>query len=437
MVWFVESSGVAEAEHLAVESPGEGGQVLDALDRSRQVDEQVAAAAGLRNAGDAAMVDLVAEVLEDGSWQGWGIHSPTHWVGWKFGLTRGRARQVVTLARRLDELPHLAKTFGECRLSFEQAHCVARYCPIGFDDDVALFATHATMHQLKQTLSRYGFDAEAMPDADDAGEGAKKLKNRASKGFGDDGRYRLSLDVDAALGGGVDAAVEQAWARLKADVDLTDEVGLADAIVDCFSLSAAADPSDARKANNALMVHIDIDRLLESNTPGLVGRLHLGPVLDPSLAELLTCEANSQLVIRSHGRPINLGRSTAVIPRWLRRLVQARDGGCRFCGSIINLDVHHIVHWAHGGPTDEVNLVTLCSRHHHATHSNEFRIVGDPSLTDVAGMTGPDRLRFLNPHGVDIGRAPQPVPPDSPSSARYQPASGERLQPWAVWFNPN
>lgn len=401
---------------------------------AESVDERIALAAGLRNSGDAALVELVIDVLHDGSWEGWGINSPAHWVGWKFGVTSGRARQIVSTARRLPELPHLARLFKAGRLSFEQAHCVARYCPVGFDESVADFATFATMHQLRKTLRQYCFDAEAGPDPDDCDP--QEPTNRASKGFGDDGRYRLSLDVDAAIGAGVDAAIEQAWDRLRA-AGREPELLLADAVADCFTTSAAADPSASRKASNTLLMHIDLDRLAEAGIDGLLGQLHLGPILDRSSTELLSCDANAQMVIRLNGRPINLGRTTPVIPRWLRRLVQHRDGGCRFCGSIINLDVHHITHWSQGGPTDEINLITLCSRHHHAVHGGQFRIVGDPTNMGLAPGSAGDRLRFLNPHGVEIGPSQEPKPPDGTSSTRYEPATGERLQQWAVWLPPN
>lgn len=401
------------------------------------IDDRVANVAGLRNAGDAAMVELVAEVIANDLWEGSGINSPTHWVGWKFGLTRGRARQVVTIASRLDALPYLAKIFADGRLSFEQAHCVARYCPDGYDESVADFATYATMHQLRHTLSRYSFDAESRDDEQDG----KPSRNRVSKGFGDDKRYRLSLDVDAASGATIDAAIDQAWARFRSDHEAAGlpvaEINLADVVTECFAQSARGDRSESRRAANSVMVHIDVDRLLELGTDKILGRLHLGPVLDPALSELLTCDANAQLVIRKYGRPINIGRSSAVIPRWLRRIVQHRDGGCRFCGSTINLDVHHIIHWARGGLTDEINLVTLCSRHHHAVHADELRILGDPTLDDPNAVSGPNRLRFVNRHGVEIGPAQRPRPPNQLPGHRYAPATGERLQPWAVWFSPN
>ncbi len=40
----------------------------------------VALAAGVRNAADAVLVDLVIRALGEGLWEGHGIHTPTQWV---------------------------------------------------------------------------------------------------------------------------------------------------------------------------------------------------------------------------------------------------------------------------------------------------------------------------------------------------------------------
>jgi hypothetical protein len=41
-------------------------------------------------------------------------------------------------------------------------------------------------------------------------------------------------------------------------------------------------------------------------------------------------------------------------------------------------DVHHVQHWAHGGPTSCENGALLCERHHTAVHEGRFAIARDP-----------------------------------------------------------
>ena len=51
----------------------------------------VASAAGVRNAADAALVDLVVTALAEGWWEGWGIHTPVQWLMWRAGVSRSTA----------------------------------------------------------------------------------------------------------------------------------------------------------------------------------------------------------------------------------------------------------------------------------------------------------------------------------------------------------
>jgi len=53
----------------------------------------------------------------------------------------------------------------------------------------------------------------------------------------------------------------------------------------------------------------------------------------------------------------------------LREHVLRRDGWrCQLCGSMRNLEVHHIEFRSHGGADDERNLMTLCFDCHRSLH---------------------------------------------------------------------
>ncbi|HEV7720023.1 MAG TPA: DUF222 domain-containing protein, partial [Iamia sp.] len=138
---------------LPVETPAE-------WEVNRAFEGAVAAAAGVRNAADAAMVDLVVQALAEGWWEGWKIHTPVQWLMWQTGASRHTARRIVALARRADDLPTVMATFRRGGLSLDQAATVARYTPSEYEASVCELAVNATVNQIVAATRRYGFDAE-------------------------------------------------------------------------------------------------------------------------------------------------------------------------------------------------------------------------------------------------------------------------------------
>jgi hypothetical protein len=116
----------------------------------------------------------------------------------------------------------------------------------------------------------------------------------------------------------------------------------------------------------------------------------------------MACDACvSEIIEDEDGEPLNAGRRTRTISAPLRRLLNARDKGCRFpgCANARYIDAHHIHHWANGGETKPGNLVSLCRFHHRAVHEGGF---GIQRLDDGA-------LRFVRPDGEAVvadGRGP-------------------------------
>jgi hypothetical protein len=112
-------------------------------------------------------------------------------------------------------------------------------------------------------------------------------------------------------------------------------------------------------------------------------------------ARRLSCDASVVALIENEdGEPLNVGRKTRTISAPLRRLLMARDKGCRFpgCCNTRYIDAHHVKHWANGGETRPSNLVSLCGFHHRAVHEGGYRI---EILDDGA-------FRFVKPNGVAV-----------------------------------
>jgi hypothetical protein len=95
-------------------------------------------------------------------------------------------------------------------------------------------------------------------------------------------------------------------------------------------------------------------------------------------ARRLACDAQVvPIVLGGKGEPLDIGRATRVVSRWMRRALAQRDGGCAFPGCVAAAQwcsAHHIRHWARGGVTALHNLVFLCTHHHMVIHKGEWEV---------------------------------------------------------------
>jgi hypothetical protein len=91
------------------------------------------------------------------------------------------------------------------------------------------------------------------------------------------------------------------------------------------------------------------------------------------------------------GRLIKTDPTTYRPTTELQRHIIARDTHCRFPGCPRPADqaeVHHVLPFAHGGPTEERNLIALCKRHHLTTHRARWHLTYQPH-TDTVTWTSP------------------------------------------------
>ena len=130
--------------------------------------------------------------------------------------------------------------------------------------------------------------------------------------------------------------------------------------------------------------------------------------------DLLSGPAGFPAYLRGHllsarftslSQPLDLGRTTRVVPSHLRKAVIQRDKKCRFPGceqppSVCQ--VHHLIPWAQGGATALGNVALFCRFHHIVViHRWGWKITCHPDGTTTA--TSPDG-RTLHSHGPP-GRA--------------------------------
>jgi hypothetical protein len=132
----------------------------------------------------------------------------------------------------------------------------------------------------------------------------------------------------------------------------------------------------------------------------LAARLAADPVhcdtwgndLSPETIRRLACDAAIlPMVLGSNSVPLDIGRRQHDPTPAQRLAVIARDRHCRFPDCTMPpewCEIHHIHHWARGGPTDLDNLMLACHEHHHRLHEGGWNAVGPAQ-----------HVRFTTPDG--------------------------------------
>jgi hypothetical protein len=400
------------------------------------LDIELAQVCGGLNQLHARLVGLVAAALAGDDWAHDGVRSPEHWLVLRAGLSPSRARVVVALARRQAELPTLMGTFAEGQLSLDQVSTVARHAPAPMEASVTELAVNATVPQLRRTLSRYAFrdlpawTPDSPPDGEAAGAQGDVGSNREAHagtgptvaptperrveepaelalGYDADGRFTMRFSAPPDLGALVETALTEARdALFQAGHP---EVTWATALSEVCQRSMANPPSPGRRDAFRVLVHLDTDG----------GWLNGRPALPAHLVDKLTREGSLRPLGVTDGHPVNVGRALRIVPDRTRRLVEDRDRGCRFpgCAATAMVQIHHVIHWAHLGPTDTPNLVSLCPHHHDRHHAGDFTISGDADRPD--GLTFADhRGRPIDPAPTYRPPPPGPGAPPTPSGPR-------------------
>jgi hypothetical protein len=438
-------------------------------DLSVEVDTSVNDIVGVLNSQHAALVDQVVVLLGDERlWAGEGMTSMSAWVAWRAGMSPAMARSVVAIAERVGELPASIDAFRRGELSLDQMATIARNAPTWADVQSRDYAIVLTVTQLRHVLQKYPFPAlddhgREVPDADtasgdtdpadapddeavadaeanseaavdsakspdcDAASERSSVEEFLSLWQDDDGSFRLSGRLDADTGMIVQAALDEARDRLFQRGDFG--AGLAEALVEMAqsSLDSVADPARRSRFRVNLFINTDSDARNMADAAGWN--------VPDAIRRYLTCNGTVTPVFLENGLPVSVGRSQYVVPARTRTVIEHRDrGACRVpgCDATLGLEVHHLIHWEHGGRTDTDNLLLVCGKHHRMHHRGRLDITGNADQ--------PDGLEFRNQHGRIItpsGATPNlPTGPPPKPAAVYSHPDGGRMDTAQIYFNP-
>jgi len=330
-----------------------------------QVADEITTWAGRIAAGEARLLELIAEFDRREAWAGVGVLSCAHWLSWRLGMGLKAAHESVRVARALTGLPATKAAFMAGGLSWTQVRAVTRVATPSDEQTYVELARHATGAQLERLVRGVRRAQRIAENEADPELVAHRMRARVS--YDADGSLVLSVRLPAEQGAVLLAAVEQARAELDRQSESSAEdvppqgeapaprpapASIADAVLHLARLALAnAEPELARRNRSRLVAHVD-------PLTGW-GRLPDGELLPPAVLSE------------------DLGRTTRVPSLALRELLGAVDGErCRFpsCTRRRRLHAHHVEFWSAGGSTNLANLILLCSRHHTLVHRQRFRL---------------------------------------------------------------
>jgi Domain of unknown function (DUF222)/HNH endonuclease len=218
-----------------------------------------------------------------------------------------------------------------------------------------------------------------------------------------DGRVTGRFDLDPVGGEKVRAVLESLVTAGRAAGDTrTRAQQFGDALVQWADTTLATGQAPRwRGVRPHVAVTVDLADLLDTATGTGTARLGFGATLSAARARWAACDADlTRLVLDPDGLPLDVGRTLRLVPPWLRRAVEARDGGCVFAGCDAPswwCEVHHLVSWALGGETSLENSGLLCERHHTQVHAG-FRLERRPDGTWHTWR--PDGTKILLPRAA-------------------------------------
>ena len=362
--------------------PGAG---IEALATER-LEVDITTLAGHIAAATCRWLLLVGEFDRRDAWAVWGCRSCAHWLSWQCATGLRAAREQVRVARALTDLPAIREAFTEGRLSYSQARALTRVAHPGNEEELLALARQATAAQLEKLVRGYQRAETLSAQARNAYE-----RRELVWWHDDDGSLVIHARLPAEDGALVLEALQATADQLRQADRQNTAAGGADEcsaeprpartlLADALTELAAGRGSDAPEGADRFQVVVNVD--LESLAADATGtcRLGCGTVLAPETARRLGCDQPVVALHHTHGQATG-GRRTRFASRRLNRLLDGRDGGCRFpgCTHTRHLHTHHIRHWAHGGGTSPDNLVRLCTHHHRLVHEGGYKIAGDPA----------------------------------------------------------
>lgn len=334
------------------------------------------------------------------------------------GMAPAAAYRAARLGAALQQVPAVTRGMRDGAISAEFGDAVVR--GLGFvcsrvelDEEQRAQVTASLMVQVSpakvDTKAREWAIrlAPTEPDPDGVPVAENPGLNELSLVQGDDGRVRVSIDLDAVAGEELSVALEPLTRPVPEPDGGNDRRSAGRRRADAFRQVIATYLSGSqRPESGGVLPHVTLivpAGLTQDGRP-----MHLpngaddppslsftGPIT-PATAGLVMCEASvCAALVDGQGVPLNVGRESRLMTPAIRKALQIRDRGCAMCGApVTRCDAHHMRQWQHGGATCLENGVLLCRLHHGWIHQLGWEVfLGDDGHPWFLPPVDPDHPR--------------------------------------------
>lgn len=433
-----------------------------------QLAERIRVAASEQTAHQAWWFSLIAEFERREGHLEFGMRSCAEFLSWWCGIDPRTAREQLRVIRKLQGLPLVRAEFEAGRLTYSKVRALTRAADANNESMLVSLAADLTATQLERVVGALESAHQTLTQSDDDRRRTQCGVTRWVDALGLVHHEVVSAPeqagiVDAALGFGADNLFKEGKANAKAKAAKTTEEPADDAVAPMPRPTPAQRRLDAlvwvlkRGLINAnridlvdesrylVMLHVREGQAMVTDD----GKVDLGNGLavTPRTLRRLGCGGLVQGMLHGvDGRPLDLGDRVRLATRNQRLALEAMYPTCEVPGCDVPFawcEVHHLVPWENGGPTDMDNLRPRCSFHHHLVHEGGWR--------EVLGVEGrtvlirPDGTRHVGPSPAMSAAPVSPaalvyanrergVTPPSPSelSSLGGHALGERLSTWGM-----
>lgn len=324
------------------------------------------------NESYAEFVDLLAEADVAQEWLADGSPDVTQWLNARFGISPKLGRRLHQVSKRVQDLPELRNRFASGELSLDLVDLISEVATPETELDLLDATDGLDLHDVARHVSR-----AKSPTSEEA------RRERETEWLSTQWNLkRTRMKLGGELGRAHGQIVEDRLVETSKEMPKNIETGkyddwskrMADALVE-----TCATDSDGRAPVPTMVIHADVS-VFEGDIGIEIAELGRGPVISRELAEMLGCDASTEIVVSDRSAIVGIGRKSRKVPGWLRRQVEYRDHHCQApgCGRTAFLQIHHLQGWRLGGKTDLDNLVLLCWWHHLFIHENGWHITRDP-----------------------------------------------------------